>query len=75
MDKKSMVLFSVSQLKIVSARHFLKEAGIESFVLDKMDSAHAGVFGDIELYVPAADQEKARTVLLEHGMVDAKEEE
>jgi len=58
------VMFTVSQLRIVSARHFLSEAGIESWTVDKMDSAHAGLFGDIELHVPTEDAAKAREVLI-----------
>jgi len=58
------VMFTVSQLRIVSARHFLSEAGIESWTVDKMDSAHAGLFGDIELHVPTEDANKAREVLI-----------
>jgi len=59
----SMVMFSVSELKIVTAQHVLREAGVESFVINKKDSAHAGIFGDIELYVAEADQALAKDVL------------
>ena len=58
------VMFTVSQLKIVTAQHVLKEAGIESWTIDKMDSAHAGLFGDIELHVPSAEAAKAREILI-----------
>ena len=59
-----MVMFSISQLKIMTAQHMLKEAGIESFVVNKMDSAHAGLFGDIELFVQKEDAIEAKLVLI-----------
>lgn len=64
MDKKT-VFFSVSHLKVMTAQHMLKEAGIESHVINKMDTAHAGVFGDIELHVDEKDEERARQILNE----------
>lgn len=62
MDEKR-VMFTVSQLKIMTAQHVLEEAGIVSFVLNKMDSAHVGLFGDIELYVDASEEARARAIL------------
>ncbi len=62
---ESKVFFSVSQIKIMTAQHLLSEAGIISHKLDKMDSAHAGIFGDIELYVDKADEAAARKILIE----------
>lgn len=59
------VFFSISQIKIMTAQHLLKEAGIDSNTINKMDSAHAGVFGDIELYVSKKDEDKARQLLKE----------
>jgi len=59
------VFFSVSQIKIMTAQHLLKEAGITSHVVNKMDSAHAGVFGDIELHVSKEDEEQARVLLFD----------
>ena len=63
------VMFTVSQLRIVSARHFLSEAGIESWTVDKMDSAHAGLFGDIELHVPTDDATKAWKILIHEEVI------
>jgi len=63
--KDSTVFFSVSQIKIMTAQHLLKEAGIKSHTVNKMDSAHAGVFGDIELYVSKEDEERARVILFD----------
>jgi|GEM_PF-226952 len=68
MDERR-VMFTISELKIVTAQHVLYEAGIVSFVVNKMDSAHAGVFGDIELFVSAAEAEEARSVLVEHDVI------
>lgn len=59
------VFFSISEIKIMTAKHLLSEAGIESHSIDRRDSAHAGVFGDIELYVPQSDEEKARKILVD----------
>lgn len=66
---ESMIMFSVSEIKIVTAQHVLRELGIESFVINKKDSAHAGIFGDIELYVNKEDAEKAKQVLEREGVI------
>lgn len=63
------VMFTVSQIKIVTAKHILKEAGIEAFSVDKMDSAHAGLFGDIQLYVSADQAAEARRILVEEEVL------
>lgn len=73
MDSRT-VMFSVSQLRIVTARHILGEAGIESFAMDKKDSAHAGLFGHIELLVPAERAAEARMLLLQEGIIEDEEE-
>lgn len=57
------VAISVSQLKVTTARHLLSEAGIESFVIDKTDSAYSGLFGTIELYVDKEKEAAARKIL------------
>ncbi len=63
MDNK--VFFSISQIKVKTAQHLLRVAGIESHSINKIDSAHPGVFGHIELYVPKDDEEAARKILQE----------
>lgn len=68
--ENNLVMFSVSEIKVMTARHILEEAGIESFVLNKKDSAHAGIFGHIELYVKEANQEKARKILIEGEIIE-----
>lgn len=62
---KTTVFFSVSQIKMMTAQHLLKEAGIDCHTINKMDSAHAGVFGEIELHVPKEDEAKAKSILEE----------
>ena len=59
------IFFSISQIKVITAQHLLNEAGINSAVINKMDSAHGGAFGDIELHVDKEDEAKARTILEE----------
>ncbi len=66
----NMVMFTVSELKIMTAQHILREAGIRSFVMNKKDSAHAGVFGDIELHVLEIDKEAAKKLLFENGIIE-----
>jgi len=67
----TLVFFSISDLKITTARHILTEAGIESFVVDKKDSVYAGIFGGkVEVYVRKEDQEEADRVLRENNMFD-----
>lgn len=63
------IFFSVSQIKIKTAQHILSEAGIASHVINKLDSAHAGLFGDIELYVDESNEAEARRLLDEGGML------
>lgn len=70
----NLVMFSVSEIKIMTARHMLDEAGIESFVLNKKDSAHAGIIGDIELYVKEGHAELARKVLINAEIIEGEEE-
>lgn len=64
-----MVCFSVSDIKIITAKHVLSEAGITAFSINKMDSAHAGIFGTIELYVDVADEERAREILITEEII------
>lgn len=67
----TLVFFSISDLKITTARHILAEAGIESFVIDKKDSVYAGILGGkIEVYVRKSDEVEADRVLRENEMFD-----
>lgn len=65
----SMVWFSVSHLKIKTAQFLLSEAGIESHTIDKTDSAHAGLFGEIELYVAEDKQQEAKDILISEEII------
>lgn len=67
---KPVVAFEVSELKIVTAQHVLKENGIESFVVNKKDSAHAGVFGTIQLFVEKGSEAEARTILINEEIIE-----
>ena len=64
-----MVCFSVSDIKIITAKHVLEQAGIKAFSINKKDSAHAGIFGTIELYVDKADGERARKILVDEEII------
>lgn len=69
--KTTLIFFSISDLKITTARHILAEAGIESFVIDKKDSVYAGILGGkIELYVRKEDEVEANKMLKENDMFD-----
>lgn len=66
---EKMVMFTVSHIRIISAKHVLKLAGIDAFSVDKTDSAHAGLFGDIELYVSERNAKRAREILIEEEIL------
>lgn len=67
---ENRVMISVSQLKVMTAQHLLREAGIDSVNVNKMDSAHAGLFGDNQLYVPKEQSEEAKKILKENGIIE-----
>jgi hypothetical protein len=67
----TLIYFSISDLKVTTARHILTEVGIESFIIHKDDSVFSGIFGGkIELYVRKEEQEAADKVLRENDMFD-----
>ena len=68
MEKKK-IMFTISQIKIMTAKHVLKAAGIESYTLDQSDSAHAGLFGDIQLYVDEDQAEEAKKILVKEEVL------
>lgn len=59
------VFLAVSQIKVNTAIHLLEEAGIIAHTINKMDSAHANLFGNIEIIVRKEDAEKAKEILVE----------
>lgn len=67
----TLIYFSISDIKITTARHYLTEAGIESFVIDKKDSSYAGILGGkVEVYVRKEDQEAANKILTENNLFE-----
>lgn len=67
----SLVYFSISDIKIVTARHILEEAGIESFTINKKDSVYAGILGGkVELYVRTDQEAEAKKILEESGVLE-----
>jgi len=62
MEEKS-VFISVSEIKVNTAIHLLKEAGVNAHVINKMDSAHANLFGHIQIIVSKSEEEKAKEIL------------
>lgn len=66
----SRVAFSISPLKVNTAKHLLEQAGIATFVIDKTDSAYSGLFGSIEVYVDAAYEEEAKRILDEYDVFE-----
>lgn len=64
------VMLTISELKIVSARHILTEAGIDSFVLNKTDSAYVGMWGNIQLLVPHDKADEAKRLLQEAELLN-----
>ena len=63
------VMFAVSELKIMTAKHILESAGIEAHSIDKRDSAHAAAWGDIELFVDESRSKEARQLLKDEGVL------
>lgn len=64
------VMFSVSQLRIMTAKHVLEEAGIAAVSLNQVDSAHGGAFGDIKLFVDKERAAEARAILIDHEIIE-----
>lgn len=63
------VFIAVSQIKVNTAVHLLQEAGINAHVINKMDTAHANLFGVIEIIVPKEFEDKAREILVEAEII------
>ncbi|WP_235293121.1 putative signal transducing protein [Portibacter lacus] len=63
------IFISVSELKVMTAMHLLKEAGITAHHINKMDSAHANIFGEIQIIVHKEDEDKARVILQEAEII------
>ena len=63
--EKETVFFAVSQIKVMTAMHLLRESGIQAHSINKMDSAHAHLFGEIHIIIPKEDEERAKEILKE----------
>lgn len=71
----STVYKNTSDLKIVTARHALHEAGIDTFILNKSDSAYVGLFGGEILVNVAVDKANKAVEILRAGGFYKEEEE
>ena len=63
------VFIAVSEIKVNTALHLLKEAGINAHVINKMDTAHANLFGEIQIIVDKGDEEKTKQILKEAEVI------
>ncbi len=63
--KHETIFLSVSQIKVNTAIHLLNEAEINAHTINKMDSAHANLFGAIQIIVSKDDEVEARRILEE----------
>lgn len=62
-----LVHITLSQLEIMTARHLLHEAGIQTFVMNKSDSVYPGIFdGKIQLFVGKDQATVAKKILADN---------
>lgn len=61
-DKKK-IFSGTSQIKALGIKNALNEEGITFFDIDKTDSSYAQLFGNIEIYVDASDEERAMDIV------------
>jgi len=61
-DKKK-IFSGKSQVKAMGIKNALAEEGISFFDIDKTDSAYAKLFGNLEIYVDAADEARATEII------------
>lgn len=52
-----------SQVRIMEIKSMLENENINFQELNKSDSTYPGIYGDMEIYVSAADAEKARALI------------
>jgi len=71
--ENNKVFFTISEIKIMSAMHYLEQGGIVAHKIDKRDTAHVGAFGDIEIHVDAADEAKAKQILIDAEILTTKD--
>jgi Zn-dependent membrane protease YugP len=61
-DNWAKVYQSEQAIRAEIAREILEQNGIGAVIVNKQDSSYP-VFGNFEVHVPAADLEKAQTIL------------
>lgn len=52
-----------SQVRAMEIKNLLQSIGVKYYEINKLDSAYAGILGELELYVDEADADKARDVI------------
>ena len=52
-----------SQVKVMEIKNILESEGIEYYEMNKLDSSYTGILGELQLYVSAADSQKAQQLL------------
>ena len=67
---ENRIMITVSPLREMTAKHILESAGIDAVSVNKLDSAHAGIFGEIQIYVPKDKAEEAKNLLKAEGILD-----
>lgn len=63
--KNGTVFFAISEIKVMTAMHLLNAAGIHAQKFSTMDTAHANMFGDIQIIVAKEDETRAKAILEE----------
>jgi len=59
----TQIYSGTSKVRIMEIKNLLESEGITYHEVDKMDTAYAGIFGEIQLYVSEADAEKAQRLV------------
>ena len=52
-----------SQVRVMEIKNILESENIEFYEINKLDSSYTGILGEIQLYVPEADAEKAQELV------------
>lgn len=65
-----IVMYTASEIEILTAQKVLEAAGISSFIFNRKDSVYPGLIGEIELHVDKSDEAKAREVLQQQGIIE-----
>jgi len=60
---EKQIYSGTSKVRIMEIKNLLDNEGISYHEVDKMDTAYAGIFGEVQLYVSEADAEKAQRLI------------